>query len=365
MAKLVGQRGASTTYFSTIQVLRGVAALLVVLYHLVDAERIYGRGPMLLDGVARLGFAGVDVFFVISGFVMTTIAAGKFASRMNAVTFLYRRAVRILPLYWLFTAVIVVVMVAVPHALDASYRDKSVVASFLLWPQAGLPLLQVGWTLIYEAFFYVMMAFSIAFISESRVPIFLFVWALCVFALQFVPLARPWQVVIASPMAWEFILGGMVGLSWREFPSGAARPVFWLGSVGFIAGALLLNHFGLVEQSPLRRTLVFGSCAALIVLGLVLHERAGQTSPHRWLLRMGNASYSIYLSHLFVVTLAARLWGRLGTNQSLMGHACFITVTLVACVGAGIVCFYLVERPLLQLYEGMARGRTIIKPGTA
>lgn len=106
---------------------------------------MYFSTIQVLRGIARLGFAGVDVFFVISGFVMTTI---RYNSVSNAGMFLYRRVARILPLYWLFTTVIVAILFVLPHAIDASYSGKSVMSSYLLWPQADLPLLQVGWTLI-------------------------------------------------------------------------------------------------------------------------------------------------------------------------------------------------------------------------
>jgi len=338
---------SSPLYFSTIQVLRGTAALLVVLFHLVDAERIYGRGSMVLNGIPRFGFAGVDVFFVISGFVMATIAAGQFGSVGNAGRFLVRRAARILPLYWVFTSLIVLILIVLPSTVDVSFHTKSIAASYLLWPQGGFPLLQVGWTLIYEAFFYVMMSVAIAALDERLVPACLLVWAAAVGALQFVAIARPWQGVVASPMAWEFIAGALIGLCWRRVPANFGRGSFWLGVVGFVAAAATLNRLGLYEQDPLRRTLVFGSCSALIVLGLVLRERSGAAAPHRWLRKVGDASYSIYLSHLFIVTAAARAWGRSGLNHSTLEHALFITGTLIASAVAGIICFRLVERPLL------------------
>jgi peptidoglycan/LPS O-acetylase OafA/YrhL len=338
---------SSPVYFSTIQVLRGVAALLVVLYHLVDAERIYGRGSMLLDGVPRFGFAGVDVFFVISGFVMVTIAAGQFGSFANAGRFLVRRAFRILPLYWVFTTLIVLILVAFPTTVNDSYHANSIVASYLLWPQSGFPLLQVGWTLIFEAFFYVMMSMAIATLDERFVPVYLLVWAIVVGALQFVAVALPWQAVAASPMAWEFIAGALIGLCWKRLPSKLARTSFWIGVVGFLGGAVVLNGFSLYDQDPLRRTLVFGSCSVLIVLGLVLREHSGAAAPHPWLRRVGDASYSIYLSHLFVVTAAARAWGRSGLNHSWLEHVAFIVGTLIASALAGIACYRLIERPLL------------------
>lgn len=335
-------------YFASIQVLRGVAALLVVLYHLVDAERIYGKGGMLLDGLCRLGFAGVDIFFVISGFVMTTIAAGSYRSMANAGTFLCRRAVRVVPLYWIFTTVIVAMMVAAPHALDVGFQSKNIVASYLLWPTGSLPLLQVGWTLTYEAFFYVMMAIAIASVAERFIPMYLSVWALAVLVLQMAPNSSPAISVVTSPMTWEFIAGAGVGILAPRCNGAMGRVFFWAGVVGFCTSALTLDHLNLVEQLPMRRTLSFGVPSVFMVLGLAVRELARASKPHRILRSIGDASYSIYLSHLFVITLAARLWARTGYNTTLTSHCAFVLSTMALAAVSGFVCYAFVEKPLLK-----------------
>lgn len=202
-----------------------------------------------------------------------------------------------------------------------------------------------------------MMAGAIALINERRVPVFLMVWAAGVLALQWLPSDHPWQAVMTSPMAWEFIAGALVGIVWRSIPIAIGRSAFWIGVLGMLAGAALLNHYNLVDQDPLRRTLIFGAGSMFIVLGLILHERVGQAVSHRLLLKIGDASYSIYLSHLFVVTAAARVWGKVGMNQSLFGHICFIAAAMAACICAGIACFYLIERPLLQFFDMFSKRR--------
>ncbi len=165
-------------HFASIQMLRGIAALMVVIFHMVQAEVVHGAGDNLLNGtLANFGYAGVDLFFVISGFVMTTIASGSYQSPRNALRFLMRRAARILPLYYIFTALIVVLLVVRPSMVSERFQFADVVASFLLLPQRQHPLLQVGWTLTYEAFFYLVMAVAIATVKENRMPYFLVAWA--------------------------------------------------------------------------------------------------------------------------------------------------------------------------------------------
>lgn len=337
---------AAHPYFEGVQALRGLAALLVVLFHLVDAEQIYGKGPMLLDGIARLGFVGVDVFFVISGFVMMTIARNRFGQPAEARIFLMRRAVRILPLYWFYTTA-VVALLFIPNAVDASYHAKSVWASFMLWPQETLPLLQVGWTLIYEAFFYLVMATGIAFVPGRYTAAFLAAWAALLALLQAFQPHAPWFAVVSNPMGWEFIAGAFVGMYFNRLPLWCARVALVAGIVGAGMAAAVLSAADMVDQDPLRRTMLFGTCSALVVAGITRRESAGLWRAHPLWRLIGDASYSIYLSHLFVVTLAARLWGRSGFNGSLATHALFIAAAILLSVAVGIASYTLLEKPIV------------------
>lgn len=170
-------------HLQSIQALRAIAAAMVVIYHLVHAENVYGGGATFLGGLAHFGFAGVDVFFVISGFIIATITAGRFGSTAGAFDFLGRRALRI-PLYWLCSAAIVLTMIVRPGSLDASIAEKSILHSLLLLPQEGGPMLIVGWTLTYELFFYTMTAIALAVCSRSRIPRLIAVWAIVLLIIE-------------------------------------------------------------------------------------------------------------------------------------------------------------------------------------
>lgn len=114
------------------------------MYHLVHAESVYGGGATFFGGPAHFGLGGVDVFFVISGFIIATITAGRLGSTTGALDFLGRRALRIFPLYWLCSAAIVLALIVRPDSLDASIAEKSTLHSLLLLPQEGGPMLVVG-----------------------------------------------------------------------------------------------------------------------------------------------------------------------------------------------------------------------------
>lgn len=331
--------------FRSIQVLRGVAALMVVVYHLHDVEQAFGRGHAVLDGVARFGYAGVDIFFVISGFVIAVIANDQFASPRNASRFLLHRGVRILPPYWFYTSLVVALSILVPGVLNADSADKSIVASYLLWPQAGFPWLPVGWALSYQAYFYLAVAIAIACIQARRFTLFLGAWAVMIALAQCRPWHLPWQQVMASPMGWEFIAGAWIGLHGKQLPAHLASLMFWLGVLGFLLGVALLDKFGIYDHPPLLRTAVFGSCSAWMVLGLVRGEVVHPHRTHRTLENIGDASYSIYLSHLFVLKLLGHLWMRTGMNQSVCSHLVFTAVALAASVAVGMLSYRWLELP--------------------
>lgn len=151
--------------FYNIQALRSVAVLLVVVFHFAGIEQIYGQGPNLFPRFTDIGASGVDIFFVISGFIMSTITRGQFENFKNAFTFLFHRITRIYPLYWFYTIVFLVSLLI----SDVIQRKTSVkfpydyLPAFLLLPQNAPNILAVSWTLIYEIYFYFVMAVLLFF----------------------------------------------------------------------------------------------------------------------------------------------------------------------------------------------------------
>src|SRR5688572_1031667 len=148
----------------SVQALRAIAALMVLLYHLVNTGAF---GWKSADGnliqpaalISAIGFAGVDLFFVISGLVMTVTCYDRFGRRGQWAPFLARRLIRIYPLYWLVSLGVLAICWLWP---ELAARDKfsrpTLLKSFLLWPQVEYPIVAVGWTLTYELFFYLVFA---------------------------------------------------------------------------------------------------------------------------------------------------------------------------------------------------------------
>ena len=164
----------STTLVS-IQALRVIAAFMVLAFH-VSLE----VAKLTPAAVLTPGSAGVDLFFVISGFVMLYSSERLFGRPWASAQFFKRRLVRIVPLYWLATTALV--LLVAPFA-----GTKAVIASLLFWPYpaGGAPLLNVGWTLNIEMFFY--LVFAAALLAKSRVVV---TTTVSIFLLGFARLGR-------------------------------------------------------------------------------------------------------------------------------------------------------------------------------
>ncbi|OYU87908.1 MAG: hypothetical protein CFE29_21030 [Bradyrhizobiaceae bacterium PARB1] len=329
--------------FDSIQVLRAIAANLVLLAHLSVIEVKYGHGVVILpDWIGFGGAAGVNLFFVISGFVMALVARNA-----NWRNFIVARVIRIYPIYWFYTSLVLFVFLIRPEMVNQSFvHPPSIVKSYLLWPEDVLPLLAVGWTLIHEMYFYVVMAIFIAFAIPLRVA--LSIWVLIVIAIPLLlGASSPAAAVIFHPMTLEFIAGAVIGL---VVSNGFLRG----GLVCLIAGLMLLivgyffyGHGLTIANESWTRVIYLGFPFIPIVYGVVSIERRGQWPELDWLSKLGDASYSTYLSHVLVVSVLGRFFAALPLHIFASETAFLIACLIVANV-VGSLSFIFFERPTLR-----------------
>lgn len=335
-------RSGTTPSFQTIQALRAIAALLVVVDHAFDmwVGRIYPGGASAWPN----GAAGVDIFFIISGFVMV-VSSHRFENKPGAWwIFMRHRIVRIVPLYWLMTtAKWFFVFVFAGLALRSNLDFDFVFRSYLFLPlvdSAGhfRPLLPVGWTLTYEFLFYLVFALALA----SRVNVLRVV--VPVFA-AFAVLAMlrtgrwPASAIIFNTIVVEFIFGVVLAqLTLRQWKLPYAPAV---ASV-FVGLGLIL---AVPEVSDNLRPLTWGLPALAIVAGAVSLEPYIARALPRWLQALGNASYSIYLTHGLVLPLVGL--GMISLHwTSHAAQAFTVFACLVVASGAGWLAFVIVEHPM-------------------
>jgi exopolysaccharide production protein ExoZ len=335
---------ASRPTYRLIQVLRVVAALMVVIHHAVIV--LYLRDGLGIGNWIN-GGAGVDIFFVISGFVMTVSSAPLRASQHPARIFLARRLERIVPMYWLATTCKVVAVLAWPLlALYGLGTTWHVVVSYLMLPTRLAPVVFVGWTLIYEMMFYVLFAIVLAL----RAPLLKTIGPVLVVLalLQLAPHLRlPFMVAwYANTIVLDFLYGILLALGLRWVVRMPRELAFPLAMVGM---AVLLNW--VAPNFSFWRGLLWGVPAAAVVAGALALERSWGPKMPRWLLELGDASYSIYLIHVFVLPLGAIVLAHLGEHWRGVVPVSLVVLVLISTL-AGEIVYRLVERPIMRWFKG-------------
>jgi exopolysaccharide production protein ExoZ len=332
--------------FAGIQILRFVAAMLVVVMHLTQAVSIHITGA----GAGKYwaaGSSGVDIFFVISGFVMA-VSTGPSPPALqdrvqSAWIFLKRRFLRIVPLYWFYTLAKAALLIVLPGLAARSSIDPAHLAASLLFIPAMSPwgfvepTLPVGWTLNFEMLFYAVFALAIA-LAVPRIRFCLLALMLVFFAGRYfsevVPLAFYAQSII-----FEFVLGICIAFYFsrlKKLPTSTG----WL-SIGI--GLILM--FGFNWSSSADRFLTWGLAAALLVLGaLWLEPWTAKSRLLAPLSFLGDASYSIYLSHTFVVPAGVLALRKMGFTDMII----VAPTVLLAVVLSGCASYLWLERPMTR-----------------
>lgn len=313
----------------SLQTLRFVAAMMVVYVHSAQvAFAVTGSGGAIPHSIAIAGRAGVDIFFVLSGVVITLLATNVTASE-----FAWRRVRRIMPIYW------VLCIPAFLIAAKIGFGWREVLATLLLWPATDVmtePLIPVAWTLCFEMLFYA--AATLVLINRRWLVVLLFAYALCFGLRDYGPIFQ----FLGNPLIVEFLLGVLIARApmWRPAALGTV--------VGFsallAAGPLGLAPMGgtmqfLTGEEGVQRVLVYGLPAALIVYG-AMHIKVGESV---WTY-LGDASYTLYLVHTFVVSALLALWRFLPLPSDAV-----MLLTMAASVVVSWRVYELVEKPLLRM----------------
>ncbi len=344
---------------NNIQALRGAAVLLVVFFHMTTIEKKYGGSQTLLPEFLQFGMFGVDLFFVISGFVMVTVTRGKFQYPAQALTFLYHRVSRIYPLYWFYSLLILALFLLHPSLVNSSQGNLvNIPASFLLFPQQHLPLLMVGWTLVHEVYFYLVF-FLLLFLPERFLLTGLAIWTTAVVLLhsRISPGISPALDLISHPLTLEFIGGCLLAvICTRRQSRLPARLSLAVALLIFIAAVIgYMFHWqatGLLEPPGWQRILIMGVPALLIVYLVVQAELKNLVLPGP-LCRIGDISYSVYLSHVLTLNLVGRIWATFATDTT-ADNWLVLPLMLLTVIAVGFISYTRVERPLIVLSRKIA-----------
>ncbi|MES2495499.1 MAG: acyltransferase [Pseudomonadota bacterium] len=316
-----------------LQYLRGLAAVAVVLFHAA------GRAGANFHA----GEAGVDLFFLLSGFLMVAISGPK----TRPLPFLADRARRIIPVYWIATSVMLAASMA---GLFPKVRLETghVLASYLFIPWTSpsngnvWPLLVPGWTLNFEMAFYLLFAALLPLGGQVRqIAALTAVLAGVVMLGPIVDPANAMASFYTDPILLEFAGGCWLGILWKR-PGEWPRWLGW-GTAGF---ALAMIGWAAFSAATIHRAIGFGIPAALLLASILAIERRNPIGEWRLPLLLGDASYSIYIWHTLAISVTMRLSSRLD-----LPTAASVTLGITGGIAAGLVGYWLIERPILRWFR--------------
>lgn len=326
-----------------VQYLRFFASAIVVIYH---ATQKTGSPQLFMTGAF-----GVDIFFVISGFIMIFITENR---KRGALNFFLHRLARVGPPYWIITLALAAALFFQPGSFAVSLFSVPYILSsviFLPHPNPGsgeiMPLYNPGWTLNYEFFFYSLFSVAIAISHRHRALLASSFLAIIVIAGAAFPHDGYVLDFYTNPILIEFIYGMLIGylvVSGNRIGLVSSIILIALGIVGIIATDIR----GPVLRLSNEQFFVWGLPAAAIVAGSIFFELSQKRYPSKFLLMLGNASYAIYITHYTVLTGVIKAWTSIGFPIGTV----ILIVSSVSAVCAGVLFHFLIEKPLITVLSG-------------
>lgn len=338
-----------------IQAIRGIAALLVVAFHASGLfTNVLSAKPMY--GIFTFGKHGVDLFFVLSGFILTWVHYKHIGKPSYLLHYATKRAKRIYPMLWFASFLALFFYLAVDSFGKTEKTDPiAIMFSFLALPQQGVPLVNVSWTLQHEVLFYCLFAF---FIYSKSIGIALFMtWqTLVILTVSFgIDLDHPYKFFL-SPYSIQFGLGALsayivmkVDITHISYKSMAIA-----GTLLFLATGMWETYAG-GNDFVVTLVVLYGFASMLLITGLAkmdisfkLHD-SNRSRTLNFLSWLGAASYSLYLMHYSLVTILVKTIKKFGLlSVGIPIDIMFIVIVIISTT-IGAAFYPLIEKPLMNL----------------
>ena len=337
-------KAAAKKQLDALQVGRGLAALAVLAFHINATFALPHYFNQQVSSLFLWGHSGVEFFFVLSGFLMMLTTRGA-KSEVGAVKFLNRRFIRIYPPLWCALIVAVIGIVVAGKDLSKEVTVFQVLSAFLALPYYAVePLLAVEWTLRREVLFYLL--FAVLIWKRSIGTVLLGIWFV---GSAIAVLYEPGSKIHAVFEARNLLFG--LGMITASIPLAVSN--FWsawgsvcVGFIIFCSSALIDMRYELTHNPSL--SLGYGIASALVIYGLCALESQGKIKSFpKTLLLLGDASYSVYLVHFLLVSLATKIVFKLNSTYQLPLLAWFLPVFVFSLLGS-LVFYMIFERPLLR-----------------
>ena len=333
----------------SIQYLRAIAVILVVLNHIIWKNIQAGGSSMQWWHDA--GSFGVDIFFIISGYIMVYITQNMHKKPNSVRVFLKKRFIRIIPLYWFYTLIALSIFILLPERVNSSGGDTEILKSFLLLTLGANEhyLVGPGWTLHDEFLFYIVFSFGLLLNKKvgiiTVIAILLFPLFLTIFFSTFISTEQMSYYVdnFLNKRFVEFAFGMLLYFLLLKF-----KKIHWTISLLSLAtGSMLFYHLysggRLIDIYHIEK----GVSAFLLCFGVISLEYFWKKRECKFLTLLGNASYSIYLSHPFVL-VAVLMANTKFQNIIPQNELVLMALMLIFSLFSGYISYLFIENRLIQ-----------------
>src|SRR4028118_1479083 len=330
-----------------LQVYRGIAAVLVVMFHLNEISTGI-LNQVTFFNLFQGGWSGVDYFFVLSGFIMVYVHRSAIGKKDQLKSFLVKRAVRIYPIYWIITLTLLCFFIVIPaFANNQDLGLGHVIGSLLLIPQNGKPILVVGWTLTYELYFYFLFSIAIWLKPKHSKPI-LSIW-LFVTILHFCKIVKfPDSFLLLNlvfgNMNLEFVLGCLAAYIVIKYNNKLGKYrwiLFGIANLGYVILGMLVAW----RNIEFERIITFGVLAALLIIAATSIDLKDSPKIPYLLIFLGDASYSIFLTHSPLMLAITKILQKANLGKYFDGFFAPAILAVFAVV-FGCIFYFLIEKPL-------------------
>jgi exopolysaccharide production protein ExoZ len=349
---------------NSIQMLRAVAVILVIYNHsmIISGDNKFPSVQQSFLYIQHWTSIGLDLFFVISGLIMAIVTRSYTKKPSGWFNFFLKRVVRIIPLYWLYSAVVYFERYLIKHAV----APGEIIKTLLFFPvfaakNAIYPIIGQGWSLTYEMYFYILIVIFLLLKSKHIFITLLSTMVIFAVAGYVINPADTTLKFIITPILLEFSMGLAVGIGYHYItthPTINPGTIKNLGIIATLTGLVLmlasLFYDGQYISNPayvitdntiaLTRSLIWGIPCAVFVSGILFMEFSFKLSMPKLLIKIGDASFTGYLVHILVIVTLGKTYTKLGmANGDILIIAATIISTLVS-----LPLYTYIEKPLLK-----------------
>ncbi len=337
-----------------LQLLRFLSAFSILLLHLIlFGNNKYALNTPYLNFITDYLMIGVDIFFIISGFIMmhTSRSQNTYPIKLKLIEikkFYLKRISRIYPVWWLLCLILLPVLLIKPEWINSSVDvPTSFWHSLFLIPHESVPLIMVGWTLEFEIYFYLIFGLTLLFSPKIQFLTIISLFVTMILSANFLNLFLPEAYVnlITSPLLLYFTIGMALSFIYKKVEFG----YYQLAGVicGFILSCLYLASFNVGE---IERFYHFAPTATFIVCLFLLWEKKTPAKFPKFYKWGGNISYSLYLIHILVISAVGRLLIHFNVNETISPLFSLLLIVVISIVGSSVL-YYGFEKPALKLFR--------------